>query len=68
MRLLIISSIDSEAIDRLRQIHDVIYEINPKKEKLIELIGDRDILILRSGVQISEDVIADFKQKCTFVS
>ena len=58
MRLLIISSIDSEAIDRLRQTHDVIYEMNPDKEKLIDFISDRDILILRSGVQISEDVIA----------
>ncbi len=58
MKVLIASSIDSEAMDRLNGQHDVICAFDAKEEALKSLITDREVLIFRSGVNISADVMA----------
>jgi D-3-phosphoglycerate dehydrogenase len=55
---LIASSIYPEAIDKMREQHDVVCAFNAPEAELQELIADRDVLIFRSGVQITADVLA----------
>ena len=57
MRILVISSIDKNAARQLSQEHDTVYHINPSQEALMELIKDREVLIFRSGVDISSEVL-----------
>ena len=56
MNILIASSIDQRAIDSLRQNHDVICAFNAGEDELAAKIPDREVLIFRSGVQISARV------------
>jgi len=58
MNILIASSISKDAIEKLNEKHDVICAFNAVEEKLISLIHDRDVVIFRSGVKISERVMA----------
>jgi D-3-phosphoglycerate dehydrogenase len=58
MRILIASSIDPEAIAKLRERHDVVCAFNASEEKLKSLIRDREVLICRSGVTISAAVMS----------
>lgn len=58
MRILIASSISPEAIEQLKKSHDVVCAFNAPVDKLKSLIGDRDILICRSGVTISAEVMS----------
>lgn len=58
MRILIASSIFAGAIRKLEEKHDVICAFGAPQEELIKLIKDRDILILRSGVDINSQVLA----------
>jgi len=58
MNFLIASSISKDAIEKLNEKHDVICAFNAAEEKLISLIHDRDVVIFRSGVKISERVMA----------
>lgn len=58
MKILIASKIHSAAIDRLQESHEVVCSFNADKETLKSLIWDCDILIFRSGVDISADVLA----------
>jgi D-3-phosphoglycerate dehydrogenase / 2-oxoglutarate reductase len=58
MRILIASSIDTSAIDKLQEEHDVICHYNLDETRLRAVIADRDVLILRSGVQITAAVMA----------
>jgi D-3-phosphoglycerate dehydrogenase len=59
VKILIASSIYSESIEKLRaQQHDVVCAFNAKQEVLKPLIADREVLIFRSGVQITADVMA----------
>lgn len=57
MKILLASSIHSEAIEGLRSRHDVLCAFNGSKEVLQEKIADREVLIFRSGVQIDADVM-----------
>jgi len=57
LNILIASSISSYAIEKLSEKHDVICAYNAPEEKLISLIPDRDVIIFRSGVNISERVM-----------
>jgi D-3-phosphoglycerate dehydrogenase len=57
MNILIASSISKDAIDKLNEKHDVICAFNDPEEKLISLMHDRDVIIFRSGVKISERVM-----------
>lgn len=58
MKLLIASSIYPGAIEELAANHDVICAFNAGEEKLRSLIVDREVLIFRSGVQITAAVMA----------
>jgi phosphoglycerate dehydrogenase-like enzyme len=58
MRILIASSISPEAIEQLKKNHDVVCAFNASVDRLKSLIGDREILICRSGVTISAEVMA----------
>ena len=57
MKILIASSIFPEAIEKLREEHDVICAFGAAEEVLKSLIEDCDVLIFRSGVQITTDVL-----------
>lgn len=57
MRILIVSPIDQEAIARLREEHDVVCAFHAKDETIKSLMGDREVLIFRSGVNISAEVM-----------
>jgi phosphoglycerate dehydrogenase-like enzyme len=57
LNILIASSISQDAIEKLNEKHDVICACNAPEEKLISLIYDRDVIIFRSGVKISERVM-----------
>lgn len=58
MKILIASSIYPDAIEKLRLQHDVVCAFNAKEEELKMRIKDREVLIFRSGVQITADVMA----------
>ncbi|UCC50296.1 MAG: hydroxyacid dehydrogenase [Anaerolineaceae bacterium] len=58
MRILIASSIYPDAIERLREEHDVVCAFNAKEDVLKDVIVDREVIILRSGVQITAEVMA----------
>jgi D-3-phosphoglycerate dehydrogenase / 2-oxoglutarate reductase len=58
MKILIASSIHKDAIQKLEQEHDVICAFNAKDEELKAVIQDREVLIFRSGVQITADVMS----------
>lgn len=57
MKILIASSIHKSAIEKLQKEHDVVCAFNASEENLISAIADRDILIFRSGVKISTEVL-----------
>ena len=57
MNILITSSISSYTIEKLSEKHDVICAYNVPEEKLISLIPDREVIIFRSGCNISERVM-----------
>ena len=58
MNILIASSISKHAIEILNENHDVICAFNAPEDKLISLIKDRELIIFRSGVQISAKVMS----------
>lgn len=58
MKILIASSIDPDAIEDLCQRHQVTCAFNAPEENLRSLIVDQDILVFRSGVNITADVMA----------
>lgn len=57
MKILIASSIHKNAVDKLQKEHDVVCAFNASEENLISAVADRDILIFRSGVKISTEVL-----------
>ena len=58
MNILIASSIHREAIETLKSRHDVVCALDGTEDTLKEAIKDREVLILRSGVQITAAVMA----------
>lgn len=58
MKILVISSIDKAAIARLAQKHDVINAVGASEAEIRSLIADREVLIFRSGVAISAELMA----------
>lgn len=58
MRILVLSSIDSDAIEKMREKHDVKCHFNADASTLKSLIEDREVLIFRSGVEITADIMA----------
>ena len=57
MNILIASSISKDAIEKLNEKNDVICAFNAPEENLISLMYDREIIIFRSGVKITERVM-----------
>ena len=57
MRILIVSPIDSSAIRALEQEHDVVCAFNAPEEELKKRIIDRDVVVFRSGVDLSTKVL-----------
>lgn len=58
MKILIASFVVPEVIDELKAKHDVVVQFRPSAEELERLIVDRDIVILRSGVYLTPEVMA----------
>ncbi len=58
MRVLIASSIDTQAIENMSAQHDVKCEFSPDQETLKSVVKDREVLIFRSGVDINSEVLA----------
>lgn len=58
MRILVISSIDKGAIARLAHDHDVKTAVGASEAEIRALIVDREVLIFRSGVTISAELMA----------
>lgn len=57
MRILIASPIEAGTISRLREQHDVVCAFDATTDVLQSLIRDRDLLIFRSGVSITAQVM-----------
>jgi phosphoenolpyruvate phosphomutase len=57
MRILIASPIDPGAIRALEQEHDVVCAFNAPEEELKRRIIDRDMMVFRSGVDLSTKVL-----------
>lgn len=57
MRILIISPIDPDAIARLRERHDVVCAFGADEPALRALIPDREVIVFRSGVTVSAEVM-----------
>ena len=58
LKILIASSIDSGAVTALQDEHDVVCAYGAKEDELISHIVDRDVLIFRSGVSVSREVMS----------
>jgi D-3-phosphoglycerate dehydrogenase / 2-oxoglutarate reductase len=58
MKILIASKIDSAAIEKLKENHEVICAFGADKETLKSAIQGCDVLVFRSGVDISAEVMA----------
>lgn len=58
MKILIASKIDPEAIEKLKENHEVVCAFGADKETLKSAIQGCDVLIFRSGVDISSEVMA----------
>jgi D-3-phosphoglycerate dehydrogenase len=58
MNILFASSVDPAAIDSLRASHDILCSFNPTQDELCSAIADRHVLVFRSGVQITGEVLA----------
>ncbi|MCX6049056.1 MAG: NAD(P)-binding domain-containing protein [Chloroflexi bacterium] len=62
MKILIASSIDADTIATLRKDHDVVCDFHAKTETLPALLKDREVLIFRSGISITAEVMASAPQ------
>lgn len=57
MRLLLASSIDPGAITALEAEHEVMRAFNAHHDLLSSVVVDREVIVFRSGVQLSADVL-----------
>jgi D-3-phosphoglycerate dehydrogenase len=57
MRILIASAIDPDSIERLSRDHAVTFAPGLSEDELLEKIPDKDVLVFRSGVSITRDVL-----------
>ena len=58
MKILLASSIDRQAVQTLHRSHDVLQLVDPDPAALAAGAGDRDTVVLRSGVLLSSDVMS----------
>lgn len=59
MKILLASPIDPGATATLESAYDVRFAVNAEPSELAQAIADRDVVVLRSGVQLSADVLAN---------
>ncbi len=57
MRILIVSPVSMHAVEQVSKNHDVICAFNAPNEEIKDKIVDRDVLIFRSGPDISAEVM-----------
>lgn len=57
LRVLIVDPLDEGAIARLRADHKVTVSLRPPPSALLELVAEAEVLIVRSGVEITGEVI-----------
>ena len=57
MRILIASPIDRDAVERLSDRYDVHVATAPTPDQLRDLIQDKEVLVFRSGITLSADVL-----------
>jgi D-3-phosphoglycerate dehydrogenase len=57
VRILVASPIDPDTIEKLQEQHDTICEFDATTVALKRLVQDRDLLIFRSGVSITAEVM-----------
>ena len=57
MKIILLSPIAPEAIRELQAGHDVVLATDTGAEDLPRLLADREAIVLRSGVQITEEVL-----------
>ncbi len=57
MRIIIASSIDPTTIRHLQERHDVVCATDGSRERLLELIKDREALVFRSGVNVDLELL-----------
>jgi phosphonopyruvate decarboxylase len=57
MKVLVVTKVCPEALQRLHQDHDVVERIDPPHDELVELVADREVIVFRSGVQITAEVM-----------
>ena len=58
MKILIASKIDPEALEKLKENHEVVCAFGADKETLKSVIQGCDVIIFRSGVDISAEVMS----------
>ena len=58
MKILIVSPVAPDALEALQAVHDVVCAYDASDSDLKRLIVDREVLIFRSGVNITADVMA----------
>jgi len=56
-KILVVEPISCEAIIALTSKFDVLVEILPNKKRLLELIEDKEIIILRSRIKLDKEII-----------
>jgi D-3-phosphoglycerate dehydrogenase len=57
VNILLASPIDTETIDALEATHDVVRAFSAREDVLRDVVPDRDVIVFRSGVQISAAVM-----------
>ena len=57
LRILVATAVDPEALEIMRARHDVIQAVDADDADLRRLITDRHVVIFRSGIQMSADVM-----------
>lgn len=57
LNVLVVTDLDPTALDVLRSHHDVVQAIDAGHDELLRLVADRQVIVFRSGVKISADVM-----------
>jgi D-3-phosphoglycerate dehydrogenase len=58
VKILVVSPLDPSALSELDRAHDLRVALNPPPPTLRSEIADREAVVVRSGVMLSEDVLA----------
>lgn len=57
MKILLLSPIDRETVERLKHEHDVCEAAGAAPEALVRLAADREVFVFRSGVNVSAELM-----------